>query len=420
MERFVGLLGVGAILAICVLFSRNKKAIDWRMVSISIALQFVFALAMIGIPALNIEGPFYALFSGFNDGVLAIVAMSDEGAKFLFGDLIDSSKFGYIVAFRLLPTIIFFSSLMAVLYHFGVMQKIVRVIAIVMQKTLRISGAEALAAAAEIFVGQTESPLMIRPYVSKFTRSELLALMTGGMATVAGGVLAAYVSMLSEHIENIAGHLLTASIMAAPAALITAKILLPETEKPETLGSVPSAVESTHVNLLDAAAHGASEGTKLAINVGGMLIAFIALMALFNAILSSIGGAVGLEVLIGRPLSLELILGWVFAPLAWLMGISWSEAFIVGELLGKKLVINEFVAYFDLGQLKDTISPRSRIIASYALCGFANFGSIAIQLGGTGSLVPERRRDIARLGFRALLGGTLATCMTASIVGLLV
>jgi len=237
---------------------------------------------------------------------------------------------------------------------------------------------------------------------------------------VAGGVLAAYVSMLSEHIENIAGHLLTASIMAAPAALITAKILLPETEKPETLGSVPSAVESTHVNLLDAAAHGASEGTKLAINVGGMLIAFIALMALFNAILSSIGGAVGLEVLIGRPLSLELILGWVFAPLAWLMGISWSEAFIVGELLGKKLVINEFVAYYDLGQLKDTISPRSRIIASYALCGFANFGSIAIQLGGTGSLVPERRRDIARLGFRALLGGTLATCMTASIVGLLV
>jgi CNT family concentrative nucleoside transporter len=338
----------------------------------------------------------------------------------LFGDLVDTERFGFIVAFKVLPTIIFFSSLMAVLYHLGVMQKIIHVIASLMCRTLRISGAEALAAAAEIFVGQTESPLVIKPYVKRFTRSELLALMTGGMATVAGGVLAAYVAMLSPHIENIAGHLLTASIMSAPAALLAAKILVPETSKPETLGQVPSSSDISHVNLIDAAAHGASEGTRLAINVGGMLLAFIALIALLNGALMWIGEVTSLSEVIGQPLRLELALGWVFAPVAWLMGIPWNEATLVGQLLGKKIVLNEFVAYFDLSQLGEALSSRSKIIASYALCGFANFGSIAIQLGGTGSLVPERRSDIAQLGLRALLGGSIATCMTGCVVAFLI
>lgn len=419
MDRLVSFFGIAALIGILVMFSEKKSAIDWRMVIYSLGLQFVLALLLVGVPALSIEGPLYGLFSAFNDGVLAVVSMSDEGARFLFGDLLDAKRFGFIVAFKVLPTIIFFSSLMAVLYHTGVMQKLIHAIAFVMCRTLRISGAEALAAAAEIFVGQTESPLVVKPYVAKYTRSELAALMVGGMATVAGGVLAAYVAMLSPLIENIAGHLLTASIMSAPAALLAAKVLVPETERPLTSSQVPSSSSTEYVNLIDAAAHGASEGTRLAINVGGMLLAFIALIALLNGGLSWLGQVTSLEPVMGEPLRLELILGWVFAPVAWLMGIPWNEAPIVGQLLGKKLVLNEFVAYFDLSQIGDALSPRSKVITSYALCGFANFGSIAIQLGGTGSLVPERRSDMAQLGMRALLGGSIATCLTGCVVGLL-
>ncbi len=420
MTRMIGLLGIGFILLVCYLLSDKRKLIDWRTVLIGLLLQLVFAISLIGIPAAGIQGPFFTIFSWANTAILKVISVSDEGAGFLFGELGNSDKYGFLVAFRVLPTIIFFSSLMGVLYYLGIMQRLVYGIAVVMHRTLRISGAEALAASAEIFVGQTESPLMIAPYMKTLTRSELLALMTGGMATVAGGVLAAYVGMLQPLIPEIGAHLLTASIMAAPAALILSKMLVPETEVPTTLGKVTLIVEKNHVNVIDAAAHGASEGTRLALNVGGTLIAFVSLMALFNAIFAKVGAGVGLDILVGQRFTLELVLGWVFAPLAFLIGVPWSEAVQVGQLLGKKLVLNEFVAYLDLATSGSSLSQRTTIIASYALCGFANFSSIAIQLGGTGGLVPERRGDIARLGFRALLAGTFATCMTAAIVGLLI
>jgi CNT family concentrative nucleoside transporter len=420
MTHFIGLLGLGIIVGICWFLSENRKRIDWRTVLLGIGLQFLLALLLLGIPALGVKSPAYAIFEALNNMIVTVISYSDQGSAFLFGDLGQGDKYGFIVAFRVLPTILFFSALMAVLYHLGIMQKIVYGIAVVMHKTLRVSGAEALATAAEIFVGQTESPLMIRPYMDKLTRSELLALMTGGMATVAGGVLAAYVGMLNPLIPNIAGHLLTASVMAAPAALVLSKLLIPETEVPATMGKVEFNHEKTAVNVIDAAAHGASEGTKLAINVGGMLIAFISLMALLNGLFSGLAAFVGLEAWLGHPVTLEWLLGWLFSPLAFVLGIPVHECLQVGQLLGKKLVLNEFVAYMDLAQNGGQLSERSRIIVSYALCGFANFSSIAIQLGGTGSLVPHRRPEIAQLGMRALMAGTLATCMTGAIVGLLI
>jgi len=420
MQQFIGILGIGLIIGLCWLLSENRRRVAWRTVLLGVALQFVFALLLLGIPVLGFHSPAYVIFEAANNAILAVVGYSDQGAAFLFGDLGNSDKYGFIFAFRVLPTILFFSALMGVLYHLGIMQRVVYGIAVVMHKTLKVSGAEALAASAEIFLGQTESPLMIRPYMDKLTRSELLALMTGGMATVAGAVLAAYVGILAPLIPNIAGHLLAASIMAAPAALVLSKLLVPETEIPETMGQVAIHTEKTAVNVIDAAAHGASEGTKLALNVGGMLIAFVSLVALFNGLFTGMGSMLGFEQMLGHPLTLEWILGWVFAPLAWVIGIPAHECLAVGQLLGKKLVLNEFVAYLDLAKMGDQLSDRSRVIISYALCGFANFSSIAIQLGGTGSLVPHRRPDIARFGMKALLGGTLATCMTAAIVGLLI
>jgi CNT family concentrative nucleoside transporter len=420
MQQFIGILGLISIIGICWALSENRRRIAWRTVMFGVGLQFLFAFLLLGIPVLGLQSPAYALFEAANNAIVAVVGYSDQGAAFLFGDLGSTDKYGFIFAFRVLPTILFFSALMGVLYHLGIMQRVVYGIAMVMHRTLKVSGAEALAAAAEIFLGQTESPLMIRPYMDKLTRSELLALMTGGMATVAGAVLAAYVGILSPLIPNIAGHLLAASIMAAPAALILSKLLVPETEIPETMGRVELHTEKTAVNVIDAAAHGASEGTKLALNVGGMLIAFVSLVALVNGLFTWLGSLAGIEQWLGHPLTLEWLLGWIFAPLAWVIGIPAHEALTVGQLLGKKLVLNEFVAYLDLAKMGDQLSDRSRVIISYALCGFANFSSIAIQLGGTGSLVPERRPDIARFGLKALLGGTLATCMTAAIVGLLI
>lgn len=419
MERWIALLGIAGMIGLCYLLSEHRSRIDWRTVAIGLGMQLVFAVFLIGIPVLGITGPLYPLFEGINQGVVAIINYSDQGALFLFGDVAKTEKLGYIVAFRVLPTLIFFSALMGVLYHLGIMQRLVYGIAYVMHRTLRISGAEALATAAEIFVGQTESPLAIRPYMDKLTRSELLALMVGGMATVAGGVLAAYVGMLSPILPQIAGHLLTASLMAAPAAIVLSKILIPETEQPATKGQVAMHLESTHVNVIDAAASGASEGTRLAINVGGMLLAFVSLMALANGLFTLCFQWLGVEAWLGHPITLEWLLGFVFAPLAFLIGVPFEEATQVGQLLGKKLILNEFVAYLDLAQMGSNLSERTTIIASYALCGFANFSSIAIQLGGTGSLVPHRRAEIAQLGLRALLAGTLATCMTAAFVSLL-
>ena len=312
-------------------------------------------------------------------------------------------------AFRILPTLIFFSSLIAVLYHVGIMQFIVKWIARGMQKSMATSGSETLCVSGNIFVGQTEAPLLVRPFISKMTKSELMAVMVGGFATVAGGVMAMYVSMLGD-IPGIAGHLLAASIMSAPAALVIAKIIYPETEKSETFGDIIIALDKKDDNIMEALSRGATNGMKLAANVAAMLVAFVAIIAMINAILSLMN------------LSLQQIFGWVFSPLAWVMGVPWDEAGIIGSLMGEKLVLTELIAYSDLVKLTTTnsISDRSAIIASYALCGFANFASVGIQLGGIGGIAPERRKDLAKLGLKAMFGGALASWLTATIAGLLI
>ena len=312
-------------------------------------------------------------------------------------------------AFRILPTLIFFSSLIAILYHFGIIQFIVKWVARAMQKTMRTSGAETLSVSANIFVGQTEAPLMVRPFVSKMTRSELMAVMIGGFATAAGGVMAMYVKILAD-IPGIAGHLMAASIMSAPAALVIAKIIYPETESSDTMGDLKIELEKKDDNVMEALSRGATDGMKLAANVGAMLIAFVAMIALVNAILGVMD------------LSLQQILGWIFSPLAWVMGIPWHEAGIMGTLMGEKLVLTELIAYGDLAELRATnsISDRTAIIASYALCGFANFASVGIQLGGIGGIAPERRKDLAKLGLKAMFGGALASWITATLAGILI
>lgn len=420
MERVIGFIGSFALLAIAYFFSKNRKAINWRTVAGGILLQWFLALLIIGIPAAGINGILSPLFTLANDLVLSIISFSDAGTAFMFGPLMNEEKIGgLVIALKILPTIIFFSALMALLYHIGIMQKVVYVLALAMKKTLKISGAESLAAAANVFVGQTEAPLIIRPYLKKMTDSEIMSLMTGGMATVAGGVLAAYVGMLTGLIPNIAGHLITASVMSAPAAIIIAKILIPETSTPETSTSVYVPTEKTSVNLIGAAADGAAEGTKLAINVGGMLIAFIAIVALMNGFLSWVSVNSGITSALGADLSLDLLLGWIFYPIAFLMGIESEHCLFVGQLIGKKVALNEFVAYLDLANQGSGLTERSAIIASYALCGFANFSSIAIQIGGIGGLEPTKSRVLAKLGLLSLLGGTLAACITAAIVGVI-
>lgn len=414
-------MGVFVLVAFAYLLSTNRQNINWKTVTVGLLLQWILAILILGVPLVGLPGLLTPLFSAANDLVMNIISYSDAGAAFLFGPLMNVDKIGgLVIGLKILPTIIFFSTLMAVLYHLGLLQKVVYWMALAMHKTLKISGAESLSAAANVFVGQTEAPLIIRPYLKKMTESEIMSVMTSGMATVAGGVLAAYVAMLSGLIPNIAGHLLTASVMSAPAALIIAKILVPETKTPETLGKVEVTSEKNSVNLVGAAADGAFEGTKLAINVGGMLIAFIALVALINGLLGWVGNVTTLNDLLQEKLTLELILGWLFSPIAFLMGITLDNCVYVGQLLGKKVVLNEFVAYLDLSENGAKLSERSAIIASYALCGFANFSSIAIQIGGIGGLEPTKTPTLARFGILSLIGGTLAACMTGAIVGVLI
>lgn len=406
MERLMSLVGLIVMVGIAYALSTSRKNIKWKTVLMGVALQVVFGLLILKTPW---GREFFAVIKeGFN----AILAFTNEGSRFIFGDLVDPSKFGFIFAFLVLPTIIFMSSLMSVMYHIGIMQKLVEWTAKIMMKVMGTSGAESLAAAANIFAGQTEAPLVIKPFVGKMTKSELMALMSGGMATVAGGVLAAYVGMGID-----AGHLLAASVMSAPAALAIAKLMIPETEVSNTAGVVNIDLPKTNANVIDAAANGAGEGLTLALNVGAMLLAFIALIAMLNGILGLVGSWVGYS-----ELSFELILGYVFAPFAFLLGVPWDECIRVGVMLGKKTVINEFVGYLDLqAAIKEaSLSPRSITIATYALCGFANFSSIAIQLGGIGGIAPERRHDLARLGIKALIGGTLACFMTACVAGLMI
>lgn len=537
MHKFISLVGMLVLVGIAFLMSNNKKRISFRILIWGILLQVFFAFIILPNSPLNVfikstfnltVAPGEAFFKAMNGVVIKLLSFTEDGSRFIFGNLVNNNVpvgegvaranspvkeivgrvavTGAYFAFNVLPTIIFFSSLMAVLYYLGIMQKVVAFFSWIMEKFLRTSGAETLSASANIFVGQTEAPLVVKPFVGEMTMSELMVVMVGGFATVAGGVMAAYVGMLKDYFPNIAGHLISASIMSAPAGIVMAKLMYPETEEPKTKGGVKIKLPKTNVNIIDAAASGAGTGLKLALNVGAMLLAFIALVSMVNFCISSVGNWVNIlagkdpcgivisksahlgetsvksgdtiiifdkrgevgsyrinedmegnrivletrlekgfkdksfkiisspgEVVLegtdcasarpGFQLSLEIILGWLFAPLAWVMGVPWRDCLTVGRLLGIKTAVNEFVAYFDLANLLaqgKQLEQRSIVIATYALCGFANFSSIAIQIGGIGSIAPSRRHDLARIGFKAMIGGTLAAFMTGTIAGMFV
>jgi len=407
MERFTGLLGLIAIVAAAYVFSSNRRAIQRRVIFWGLGLQFGFAF-------LVLKTKFGYLFKAAADGVNYLLAYASEGSKFVFGDKlgVKNDQFGVVFAFQVLPIVIFIASLFAILYYLGIMQVVVRGMAIGMQKVMGTSGAESTNVAASIFMGQTEAPLTIRPFLADLTQSELFTVMASGMAHVSGAVMAAYVVIAGVEIR----HLLTAVIMTAPATLMLAKMLLPETGKPVTAGNVHVAVEKPGVNIIDAAARGAGDGLQLALNIAGMLIAFLGLIALVNGVL---GWVHSWPFMGWLPGSMQGILGVIFAPVSWLLGVSWKDAATIGDLLGTRLILNEFVAFVDLGKIKHTLDPRSFTIATYALCGFANLSSIAIQVGGIGALAPSRKSDLARLGLRAVAAGTMANFMSACIAGML-
>ncbi len=434
-----GVLGLTVLLAIAFVFSSGRRQINWRIIGAGLGLQIVLALFILRGSEL---GAFFAplgwpkaLFSWISRFFVLVLEFTEAGTQFVFGALGMPStvlgggqELGVVFAFHVLPTIIFFASLMAILYHLGIMQKVVQGMAWLVHKTLGTSGPESLSVAANVFVGQTEAPLVVRPYLSKMTRSELMAVMAGGMATIAGGVMAAYIQFLGHSFADAHGvsldvarqmfaeQLLGASLMAAPAALLLAKIMIPESGKAETSDATKADIEQPSKNVIDAAAAGAADGLKLALNVGAMLIAFLALIAMANYFLGIGGGFFGID------LTLELIFGWVFAPLAWVIGVPWADAMQFGSFVGIKVVANEFVAYLALagGIEAGLLSPKTIVMATFALCGFANFSSIAIQIGGIGPLAPERTGEIAQLGLRAVLAGTLANLMTATIAGVVI
>ena len=406
MEQFTGVIGVIVLLGIAYLLSNDRKMIDANIIIWGLGLQISFAFIILKTPL----GEY--IFTYLNNIIVKLISFADAGSDFLFTSFIP--EVGYHVAlinfaFRALPVIIFFSSLIAVTYYFGIIQFIIKKIAFIMEKTMKTSGAETLSVSANIFVGQTEAPILIRPFISSMTKSELMAIMVGGFATVAGSVMALYVSWLNN-VPNIAGHLLAASVMSAPAALMIAKVIYPETERPKTVNSDNIDLKSKDTNAMDAIGRGATDGMKLAANVAAMLIAFISIVAMINFILGYANT------------SLQEILGMIFKPIAWSMGVPWEEANIVGTLKGEKIVITELIAFGDLTNYikNDLLSERSAIIASYALCGFANVGSIGIQLGGIGAMAPERRGDLSNLVFKAMIGGALASWLTASIAGILI
>ena len=418
--------GLALLIGILFAFSSNRRAIDWKLVGKGILLQFVLALAILHLSWVS------SAFDAVGKGFVALLGYTREGSLFLFGDLVGRvDTFGYLFAFQVLPTIIFFSAISSLLFHFGILQRIVGAFAWVMKRTLRLSGAETLAAAANVFVGQTEAPLLVKPYIATMTRSELMALMVGGMATLAGAVLAAYIGYLGgtdpERQVFFARHLLTASVMNAPAALWVAKVLVPQTEPVVDLADVKIERKG---NWLEAIANGTTDGFKMAANVGVMLLVFTALIALFNGLLSNgLGSWTGLNELVttwsgGRysEFNLQSIFGLLLGPFTWLLGVPWAEAPLVGQLLGEKTILNEFYAYVTMGQMIEDgslVSVRAQTLAVYVLCGFANFASIGIQIGGIGSLAPERRKDLSELGFKAVLGGTAASLTTATLVALL-
>ena len=415
LQPLIGLVG---ILGLAYALSTNRRAISLRVVGWGLGLQVLFALIVLKTSVGQ------QVFTVLGDKMRQLLEFSVVGSGFVFGPLGDASvwrrvmigalgeegaRYGVVFAFQILPTIIFIAALFAILYYLGVMQVIVRLLAVVMNRVMGASGAESLNVAASIFMGQTEAPLTIRPFLAKMTQSELMTVMTSGMAHISGGIMAAYIAFGID-----AKHLLTAVIMTAPGTLLMAKMFVPETETPETRGTVKLEVVNEDVNIIDAAGRGTAEGLHLAMNVGAMLISFVALIALVNAVLGAAGGWLGLE-----GISLQTIFGWVFAPVAWSLGVPWKDAATVGNLLGTRMVLNEFIAFAQLGAMKDALDPRSFTIATFALCGFANFASIGMQIGGIGALAPTRRGDLARLGLRAMLAGTLANFLTAIIVGFL-
>jgi CNT family concentrative nucleoside transporter len=407
MEKFTGLLGLATIMAVAFLFSKDRRAIKPRVIVWGLTLQFGFAFLVLRTP---VEKGFITASNGVNH----LLEYAAAGSSFVFGDKlgVKNDQFGVVFAFQVLPIVIFIASLFAVLYYLGVMQVVVKAMAIVMQRVMGTSGAESLNVAASIFMGQTEAPLTIRPFLAGLTESELYTVMVSGMAHVSGAVMAAYVIIAGVEIR----HLLTAVIMTAPATLMLAKMIMPETGQPVTAGDVKVEVEKPGVNIIDAASRGASDGLQLALNIGAMLIAFIGLIALVNGILKGLHGVNHLHWI---PESMQSILGRVFAPIAWLLGVKYNDCATVGNLLGERLILNEFVAFVDLGKIGKTLDPRSFIIATYALCGFANLSSVAIQVGGIGALAPSRKSDLARLGMKAVAAGTMANFMSACIAGML-
>ena len=413
MENFAAILGLFVFVGIAFAFSTNRKAVNWKTVAWAFGLQVIFAVLILK-TSVGI-----AIFDKLNDVVLKILAFQQAGAEMVFGNLAKADSLGYIFAFQVLPTIIFFSALISLLYYLGIMQKVVYVFAIIIGKTCKLSGAESLSAAANIFVGQTEAPLLIKPYVSKMTKSELMCVMTGGMATVAGGVMMAYVSMLKDTVPGIAGHLIAASLMGAPAGVMFSKILVPETETPATSGNLKIGYKDPSANVLEAVSNGTTTGVSLAINVAGMLIAFTSLIALCNGALEWLTG-----LFLSKAITIQQLFAYVFYPLTFLMGVTPDEIMTASQLIGEKTVLNEFIAYADFANILNAhtieLTVRTKVILSYALCGFANLSSIGIQIGGIGSLAPERRGDLSRLGFRALLAGLFSSCTRAILAGLLI
>ena len=447
MDILRGLIGMTFIIALALAFSKDRKAVNWRLVGTGLGLQFVLALFILRGSAMS---EFFAplgwpkqFFSFISSFFVVVLDFTTEGAMFIFGDLAKGpgmeGSLGFFFAFQVLPTIVFFAAITTLLYHYGILQAVVRYMASGMQKAMGTSGAESLSVVANIFVGQTEAPLVVKPYVERMTPSELMAVMTGGMATIAGGVMAAYIQILGDSYalanelslevgrQLFAEQLLGASLMAAPAALVIAKILYPETQTPETMGEVRVEVEKKDANGIDAASSGAAEGLKLALNVGGMLLAFIALLAMLNSMLgfigslpNSVGELVGLDIPI-LEVTIQTILGYIFMPLAFIIGVPWEDALAVGSMIGTKIVLTEFIAFIDLSNLvlAGELQQKTIFMATFALCGFANFASIAIQIGGIGGIAPSRKAELAKFGLKAVMAGTLANMMTATWAGIL-
>jgi len=420
-----GILGLVTLILIGFLFSTNRKAINWKTVLYGLAFQIIIAVGVLKVPFIQ------AIFEIAGKMFIKVLNFTEDGSRFLFGDLVDPNSFGFIFAFQVLPTIVFFSALSSVLYYYGIIQKVVYFMALLLKKALKLSGAESLSASGNIFLGQTEAPLLIKAYLDKMTRSEIMLVMVGGMATIAGGVLAIYIKFLGgdDPVTQMlfAKHLITASVMAAPGAVVAAKLLVPQTEEIKTDVEIPR--ENFGSNVLQAVSNGTTEGVKLAVNVAAMLLVFIAFIALFNYIFLKIGEITNLNQIIldltngqYKSLSLQFILGYTLAPLTWIVGVNSSDVTLVGQLLGEKIILNELIGYTSLKEYIEIgafVSEKSIIISTYILCGFANIGSIGIQLGGIGSLAPNQRKTLSELGVRALLGGTLASLLSATIIGVI-